>query len=127
MNNDNRLKCEIFTQNGIICPYNAYQFEKNTQKYVCKTHNKVCKDRYMQYKNICNRVARATCTDKMDEEEIIDIINFSDDCVKRRLDFSINCCERKIDSGHAWQVLSMLSLKNKCLGILADRYFPKKN
>ncbi len=111
---DDEHKCEIYTAKGKPCPYNASKTLKIVDKAVCNIHEKLCKVKYSEYKDVCNKVWDKSCYSKLDDKEIQQIKRFAEICHKHRIEFSKNCCNGKIDKGHHGAIQKMENLIEKC-------------
>jgi hypothetical protein len=107
-------KCEIYTKKGQECPFTASKYLKTVGKQVCGFHDKICKERYKKYKNICSKIWNLKCLPQMTDSKIKEIKKFAEICHYQRIHFNQNCCNNSIDNSHLSAVKKMEKIIEAC-------------
>ena len=107
-------KCEIYTQQGKPCPYEAKTYNHNVGKKVCNRHETVCENRYQEYHKICDKVWDKKCLYNTEYHELNQIVDFAKTCKTQRIDFTNSCCDGQSDEGHSGAILKMENIIEIC-------------
>jgi hypothetical protein len=114
--------CEYYTKRNLPCPFRAKSYSRESDKFVCRFHEKSCKSLYNSYKKECNVIWNKKCLSSYTNNQINKIIDIARECKRQRIDFYDTCCS-KVDRRHIGAIAKVDTILDTCYDELDKRRY----